>query len=309
VVAILEPKRGSATVEKIAVNAVMAGCLPQYMPVLIAAVQGLGRDQLNLYAIQSGTHNASVLPVVNGPIAKELDINHGYNVTGDRWRSTVTIGRALRLIMSNVGGIYGAVNIHTQGHIARFEHCIAENEDQSPWEPLHVERGFDEKISTVTIFGACTAQMIDDNAGAKCAKDLLNLFGLSIAYVGNRNTNGEGEPLIIFGPQHANAIAAEGFSKHDVQRFLWERARLRYGDIPKGNLENLSNKWQKFYGDVSEDYGVPIADRPEDIAIVVMGGKGTHSLSIQTMLGSRSITTPIADKNGTPLESVEQIKR
>ncbi len=309
VIAILEPKRGVATVEKIATNAVMAGCLPQYLPVLIAAVKGAGEGRFNLYGIQSSTHNTSILMVANGPIAMELDINCGYNVTGDRWRSTETIGRAMRLIITNVGGVPGAVNVHTQGHIARFRHCIAENEKESPWEPLHVQRGFKRETSTITIFGACTPQMIDDNSGGKCAKDILNLFALSIPYLGNRNTNGEGEPFVIFGPQHANQVAQEGYTKQDVQRFLFERARLRFGNIPEGLLANYSNKWQKFYCNVSPDYGVPIADRPEDIVVIVMGGKGTHSLSVQTLLGSRSVTVPIADKNGEPVRSVEQLRR
>jgi hypothetical protein len=98
VVAVLEPKKGVATIEKIAVNAVMAGCLPQYMPVLIAAVQGIGKEVFNLYGVQTSTHNTSVLAIVNGPIAKELDINCGYNVTGNRWRSTAAIGRAIGFI-------------------------------------------------------------------------------------------------------------------------------------------------------------------------------------------------------------------
>lgn len=308
VVAVLEPKKGEATVEKIAANAVMAGCLPQYMPVLIAVVQGMSREQFNLYAIQTSTHNTSVLVIVNGPIAKELDINFGYNVTGNRWRSTATIGRAIGLILTNIGGVPGATDIHTQGHIARYRHCIAENEDENPWEPLHVERGFDQKTSTITVFGACPAQMIDDNGGSKSAKDLFNTFCQSIPYVGNRNTNGEGEPLIILGSQHANTFARDGYSKADVKKFFFERARLRFGDIPIGNLENFSNKWHKFYCDVSPDYGVPIAEKAEDITVVVMGGKGTHSLSVQTILGSRSVTIPITSKDGTFLSSVEQIK-
>ena len=309
VIAVLEPKRGVATVEKIAINAVMAGCLPQYMPMLVAAIQGAGEARFNLYGIQSSTHNTSVLMIANGPIAKELDINCGYNVTGDRWRSTETIGRAFRLLITNVGGVPGAVNVHTQGHIARFRNCIAENEDESPWEPLHVERGFKRETSTITLFGACTPQMIDDNSGGKCSKDILNLFALSIPYLGNRNTNGEGEPLIILGPQHANLIAKDGYSKQDVQRFLFERARLRTGNIPPGFLENYSSRWHKFYIDVSPEYGVPIADRPEDIVLVVMGGQGTHSLSVQTLLGSRSVTIPITKKSGEPVASVEELKR
>src|ERR1700704_1517098 len=151
VIATLAPKQGQATVEKIAANAVMAGCKPEYMQVLIACVQAIADPKFNLDAVQTSTHNTSPLPIVNGPVRRAIDLNWGYNHTGSRWRSTSTIGRALQLTMMNVGGTPGSINIHTQGHIARFEHCIAENEDENPWAPLHVERGFAADLSTVTV--------------------------------------------------------------------------------------------------------------------------------------------------------------
>jgi hypothetical protein len=300
VVATLAPRRGFATVEKIASNAVMGGCKPEYMPVLIACVQAISDPKFNLDAVQTSTHITSLLPVVNGPIRKAIDLNYGYNVTGSRWRSTATIGRALRLIMANVGGTPGSINIHTQGHIGRYEQCMAENEEENPWEPLHVERGYPSEVSTVTVFPACPAAMIDERGGSRNAKDLLKVFALSIPYVGNRNTNGEGQPLLILCPQHAQTLSAGGYSKADVQRFIWERGRLRFGDIPPGILGSLSKTLQKFYADVGPDYGIPISDKPEDIIIVVMGGKGTHSLSVQTPLHCENITMPIARKDGSP---------
>jgi hypothetical protein len=300
VVGVIAPKNGLATVQKIAANAAMAGCRHDYMPVLIALVKGIADPRFNLDALQTSTHNTSVLPVVNGPVCKAIDLNFGYNYTGSRWQSTAAIGRALRLIMSNIGGTEGGINIHTQGHIARFEHCIAENEDENPWEPLHVERGHEKAASAVTVFPACPAAMIDDNGGSQTAKDLLRTFANSIAYVGNRNTNGEGQPLLILGPQHAQLLARGGYSKSDVKRCLWENSRVRMGDIPAGNLCSFSEKILKFYGDQGPDCRIPIADKPDDIAIVVMGGSGTHSLSVQTRLACENITVPILRKDGKP---------
>jgi len=300
VVARLAPKQGQATVEKIAANAVMAGCRPAYMPVLIAAVQGIGDPAFNLDAVQTSTHNTSVLPVVNGPIRTALDINHGYNYTGSRWQATAAIGRALRLVMANVGATPGSVDIHTQGHIARYQHCIAENEEENPWEPLHVERGHAPQVSTVTVFPACPAAMIDDNGGSADGKELLATFADSIAYVGNRNTNGDGQPLLILGPQHARLMANAGYAKADVKRFFWERARVPAGRIPRGHLTSYSKDRKRFYIDVGPEAGVPIADRPEEIAVVVMGGTGTHSLSVQTRLACRNVTVPITRRDGTP---------
>ena len=184
VIGTLAPKQGQATVEKIAANAVMAGCKPEYMPVLLACVEAVADPVFNLDAVQTSTHNTSPLPIVNGPVARAIDLNCGYNHTGSRWRATSTIGRALQLAMMNIGGTPGSINIHTQGHIARFRDVIAENEDENPWEPLHVERGHDADASVVTVIPACTAAMIDDNGGSQTAKDLLNTISRSIAYVG-----------------------------------------------------------------------------------------------------------------------------
>ena len=298
----LAPKEGVATIEKIAANAVMAGCKAEYMPVLIACVKGIADRRFNLDALQTSTHNTSVLPIVNGPICKAIDLNWGHNYTGSRWQSTAAIGRALRLIMANIGGTPGSVNIHTQGHIARFEHCIAENEGENPWESLHVERGFAPDVSTVTVIPACPAAMIDDNGGSQTAKDLLRTIAHSIAYVGNRNTNGEGQPLLILAPQHARLLADGNYSKAEVKRFIWERARVRFGDIPTGNLVSFSQKNLKLYADVDPGYGVPIADKADDIVIVVMGGAGTHSLSVQTRLACENLTVSITKKDGTFLK-------
>lgn len=299
VIGTLAPKQGQATVEKIAANAVMAGCSPQYMPVLIACVKAIADPKFNLDAVLTSTHNTSPLPIVNGPAARAIDLNWGYNYTGSRWRATSTLGRALQLVMMNVGGTPGSINIHTQGHVARFGHVIAENEDENPWEPLNVERGYAREVSTVTVIPACTAAMIDDNGGSQTAKDLLKTLSQSIAYVGNRNINGKGQPLLILAPQHARLIALGGYSKADVKQLVWERARVRAGDIPRGNLVNYSQHNLKFYVDVDDECGVPIAERPEDIVIVVMGGTGTHSLSVQTRLASENVTVPITCKDGT----------
>jgi hypothetical protein len=295
----LAPKQGAATVEKIAANAVMAGCRPEYMPVLLACVKAVADPKFNLDAVQTSTHNTSPLPIVNGPVAQAIDLNCGYNHTGSRWRATSAIGRALQLAMMNIGGTPGSINIHTQGHIARFGHVIAENEAENPWEPLHVERGHAADASVVTVIPACTAAMIDDNGGSQTAKDLLKTVSRSIAYVGNRNINGKGQPLLILAPQHARLIALGGYSKVDVKRFVWEHARVRFSDIPRGNLVNYSGHNMKFYADVGDESGVPIAETPEEIVIVVMGGAGTHSLSIQTRLASENVTVPIMRKDGS----------
>ena len=234
----------------------------------------------------------------SGPVRAAIDLNCGYNHTGSRWRSTATIGRALQLALINIGGTPGSINVHTQGHIARFTHCIAENEEENPWQPLHVERGYASEASTVTVIPACPAAMIDDNGGSQNAADLLRTLAASIAYVGNRNTNGEGEPLLILCPQHARLLANGGLSKDDVKHHLWTHARIPFGSIPRGNLTSFSARILAAFDGGDPAAGVPIAEKPQDIAIVVMGGTGTHSLSVQTRLASKNVTQPIVRKDG-----------
>ena len=140
--------------------------------------------------------------------------------------------------------------------------------------------------------------MIDDNGGSQNADDLLKTISRSIAYVGNRNINGAGQPLLILAPQHARLIALGGYSKADVKRYVWDNARVRFGDIPGGNLVSYSEHNMKRFADGGDEATAPIAEKAEDIVVVVMGGVGTHSLSVQTRLASENVTVPITRKDG-----------
>ena len=143
VVAVLPPRQGEATVERIAINAVMAGCRPEYLPVIITTIEALADPAFNLDSIQATTHPVAPLVIVNGPVARELGINAGYNAFGQGFRANLTIGRAVRLVLMNVGGgLPGTGDRSTQGSPAKIAYCVAENEAASPWEPLHVEAGF-----------------------------------------------------------------------------------------------------------------------------------------------------------------------
>jgi len=149
VVAVLPPRQGEATVERIAINAIMAGCRPEYLPVVITAVEALADPAFNLDSIQATTHPVAPLIIVNGPIAKEVGINAGYNAFGQGFRANLTIGRAIRLLLMNVGGgLPGTGDRATQGSPAKIAYCVAENEDANPWEPLHVEHGYSPETST-----------------------------------------------------------------------------------------------------------------------------------------------------------------
>lgn len=305
VVAILPPRYGEATVEKIAINAVMAGCLPEYLPVLVAAVQAMSDERLNLSQILTSTHGCSPLVMVGGPLIKELRLNFGYHTSGEGLRSIATIGRAISLIAWNIAGLPGRTNVDTFGAITRYHHVFAENEDQSPWEPLHVERGLERHASAVSVFGAEPAHHIDD-MGSTTAQGMLTTLVNTLPGAGTRHFQEFGEPLIVLGPQHARIVAKGGYSKADVKRFIYEHARL---PVSKHSQENFEKVCQvtapKWYCNLAPEALIPIAESRDDIVVVVSGGPGSHSLFIPQQVYVRSVTKAVTRKDGTPIRSVK----
>src|SRR5437667_3760943 len=161
VVAVIEPRRGEATVEKVAVNAVLAGCMPAYFPAVLAAVEAVSDSRFNLYAVNTTTCCATPALMLNGPARRELGIECGYSCLGQNGRANATIGRALRLVMRNVGGsIPGAVSKSVFGQPGRVSLCFGEWEERSPWPPFHVRRGFVPEDSPITAACATGTQDI-----------------------------------------------------------------------------------------------------------------------------------------------------
>src|SRR5262249_34464911 len=139
----IPPAMKKASIEKLAVNAVMAGCRPEYFPVVLAALEAALEDVFQLYSIQTATHTTAPMTIINGPIVNKLGINSSTNVLGQGHRANATIGRALQLILRNVGGDYpGITDMATHGQPGKYTSCIAEAESDSPWKPYHVEAGF-----------------------------------------------------------------------------------------------------------------------------------------------------------------------
>ena len=179
------PNYGPATVEKVAINAVMAGCHPSYLPVVVAAVEAICEEQFALHAINVTTFSATPLTIINGPIRREIGVNCGHNALGHGFRANATIGRAIRLIILNIGGAKPQeICKATLGHPAQFTFCVGEDEEESPWEPLHVERGFRPDQSTVTLFGGHSPFQISDHA-SRTAEQLALSLGWTMASVWN----------------------------------------------------------------------------------------------------------------------------
>ena len=166
--AFIENRQVSVTAEKVAINAVMAGCKAEYMPVIAAAVEALGDPLYGYHGPATSTGGSAVFMVVNGPIAKKLDINSGDNLFGPGWRANATIGRAVRLVMRNViGTMPGELDRSSLGHGGKYTYCIAENETDSPWPPFHTTRGFSKDQSAVTIFAALAPHQYSNGLSAK----------------------------------------------------------------------------------------------------------------------------------------------
>ena len=224
-IAAVPPKWGRATVEKVAINAVMAGCKPAYLPLILTAVKAMTAEQFNLHGVQVTTSHVGPMLVVNGPIRKQLEINDGFNLFGQGYRANATIGRALRLICTNIGGaLPGELDRAAFGHAGKYTCCIAEKEEASPWDAMHVDRGFQADDSTVTIFAAAGPQTVNDH-GSNTAEGILNTIAQNISAPGNSS----GETLLVIGVEHAKTISEDGFSKTDVRRYIVDTTQ-RYSE-------------------------------------------------------------------------------
>lgn len=309
VLAVIPPRWGEATLKKIAINAVMAGCLPQYFPVVMTAVSAMANEAFNLYAIQATTHPCAPLILVNGPMAKELNINCRYNALGQGWRSNATIGRAIRLILMNIGGgVPGVLDRATLGQPGKYSYCLAENEEESPWRPLHVEKGFPEEDSTVTVIGAEAPHNINDH-GSNSARDILNTVAHTMAVPGCNNVILGGGPLLLLGPEHAATIARDGFSKEDVKKFLFEKARVPLSNFSRANQERLREMRPRLKGILEKGGKIPIVDEWKDLQVIVAGGAGKHSAFIPTFGATQSVTKAIALQDGRPAHSIKDFKK
>ncbi len=303
----MAPRWGEATVTKIAVNAVMAGCKPEYFPVVVTAVQAILARPFNLYGVQGTTNPASPVLIVNGPLARELDINARGNLFGPGFRANATIGRAIRLVMTTIGGgVPQQADKSTLGNPAKYTCCFAEHEAGSPWAPLHVERGFDAATSTVTAFGgAAPANIIEKS---KTAVEMLETIARAMAVSGSNNMFMSHEALLVLGPEHAAIAARQGFDKARVRRTLFEQARIPFEQIGGSNADVLRVWRGPCIDEADGRRTLRIVEKPEDILIVVAGGAGNHSASIPGWY-SRSVSLPITRADGRPIRSVAELKQ
>ena len=302
VVALLPPAMGAMTVELIAINAVMAGCSPIHMPLLITAIEAIAQPPFNLHGIQVTTHCVSPLLIVSGPLAAAMNIRGGAGMFGPGPWSNGVVGRALRLLLLNAGGAKPVeIDKSTMGHPAKFSFVMAEDEAASPWSSLREDRGHSGEISTVTVVGAEGPHNINDHESTT-AEGLLTMIASSMAQPGQNNVYYAAEPLLILSPEHAATLAEGGASKDSIRQYLFEQARIPLSRFSRENIER--RMWRKFpdlYAGAGPDVGVRVAQCPQDIMLVVGGGPGKHSMYVPTFGGTRSVTLPITHPDGRPV--------
>jgi len=290
----IPPRWRQATVEKIAINAVLAGCRPEYFPVVLAAIDALLHDDCQLYGIQTATNTTAPLLIVNGPLVRELDINARGNVFGQGARANATIGRAVALVLRNIGGdIPGETDMATHGHAGKFTACIAEAEDASPWSPYHVDAGFAAEDSTVTVIGASAPQNIF-TYGCETGQDVLEHFIGATLGLGHNNIIFPTGPLFVVSPEHAATMARDGIGKKEFQNAVFERARVPLARFAARSVRGLQHRRARWFAEVGDGDHIGIADRPQDVHIVVAGGAGIHSLFVPTAFSFAPVTRRIA---------------
>jgi hypothetical protein len=292
---VIPPRFAEATVENVAVNAVMAGCLPAHLPVVIAALQAACDPAFRLYSIQATTHPCAVLSIVSGPIVERLGLNAGFGTFAPGNRANASIGRAVRLVLMNVGGaLPGRGDQSTQGSPAKYTYCMAENDAASPWPPLRTELGFAAGDSTVTVMAAEGPHNVNDHV-CTSGENILRTVASVMTTIGHNNSGcvGTGDVALVLGPEHAAQIAADGFSRAQVREFLFRHARNRVGDMRDRAMWRMHEMppWINLDDDDAE---IPIVGAPEEILVLVAGGAGKHSAFIPTFGLGKSVTRRIA---------------
>ena len=295
VLAVLPPRSGACTVRMAAVNAVMAGCPPDVFPVVVAAVRGLSQQEFNLRGVQATTHSVAIMVAVHGAIVERAGFNAGTGTFGPGWRANATTGRAVRLVLLHVGGGRpGDGDASTQGQPAKYTYCFAENTAASPW-PLYPQSRGVAAPSAVTVAGVEGPHNSHDMWSTTAVPIYRKIASVMTTLGSNHGPMMDSEMFVVLCPEHAAQAASEGWSREDVQFFLYEAARLpvrvwrehfpfRGMDVP----------WAKSIDD--PDVPMPLVSRPDNLRVLVAGGVGKHSCVIPSWGGiTRSVTLAVEE--------------
>ena len=265
------------------------------------------REQFCIHGINVTTFSATPMAIINGPIRHEIGVNCGHKALGHGFRANATIGRALRLIIINIGGAKPhEITKATMGHPAQYTFCVGENEEDSPWEPLHVEKGYSADQSTITLFGGHSPMQINDHASRNAEQLALSLGWTMAALWNHKNYPLFSDSVLVVGPEHAKTFAQDGWSKDDLRQFLYEKIRrplreLRPGvNGGEGVGVSMLRTPKKDREPPTDDTLFPKFPKAENIVIIVAGGTaGRFSAAVQGWagfdVGSRITTKEIKE--------------
>ena len=288
--ATLPPRSGVATRRIVAVNAVLAGCRPEHLPVLVAAVRALARPEVNLRGVNATTHPVAPLLIVHGDIARTAGYNAGLGAFGPGYVANATTGRAVRLILLHVAGtVPGSGDASTQGGPAKYAYCVAENLEESPWGGYAASVGVDAPSAVTVHCGEAPHNVHDMESSAPAP--ILDKAASAMASLGSNNAPiSGGEIFVMLCPEHAAACAAAGWTRSHVASYLHERARLRASDLRAALALRAWAPWQEA---IPDDATMPITEHPDNIRVMVVGGPGKHSSIIPSWGMTRSATVPV----------------
>jgi hypothetical protein len=279
------------TADKIAINAVLAGCLPEYMPVVLAAVKGICHPDFSYHGPATSTGGAAIAIIVSGPVAGRLEINAADNAFGPGFRANATIGRALRLLMMNTLDTRpGRLDRSTLGNPGKYTLCFAEDEHNSPWEPLHVEKGFKPEESTVTVFATEGPHQVYNHL-SNDPRTLCVTMADSMANLGSMNITGQQNMVVVFAGEHQDIFRHSGWSKAQVKQCLFDHAHHSIAAIKKtGRMPGPIDK-------KDETQRWHVVRTPDDLLVVSAGARaGAFSACLPGWGGykmTRAITTRI----------------
>ena len=286
--AAITPRLLTPTLRSLAANAVMAGCRPAYFPAVLAALRAVLVADYNLHGTLATTHSCAPMIMINGPLRHALNINCGTNCFGQGWRANAAIGRALQLILNNVGGAKPAImDRSTFGSPAKYTFCFGENEEESPFAPYHVRHGFRADESVATVISSEPNHNLNDH-GSTTGLGLLTTFAGGIASPAANTISAKGPFFIVFGPEHAATIARDKWTVEQIQQFLFDKARVPITEVSKENQERYETG-----GNPPENGFYKVAPTPDDIHVAVAGGAGKHSAWIPSFGGTAAISVRV----------------
>jgi len=290
-IATLPPRNGVVTRRVVAVNAVLAGCTPEVMPVLVSAARALGHAELNLQGVQATTHPVAPLLIVHGPIAQTAGFNGELGAFGPGSRANATTGRAVRFLLMHVGGARpGNGDASTQGQPSKYTYCVAENAAASPWPPYASTCGvIDDNAVTIA---CCENPHNAHDMWSDEPRGILDVVASVVAQLGGNNGPvSTAEIFIGLCPEHAATIAGAGWSRTDVQQYLYDTAVFEAGARRRIYRQPL---WAPWMHDAPDDAMLPMTESPSNYRIFVVGGAGKHSCVMPSWGVTKSVTIPIA---------------